>query len=527
MERSVVHSRIYWVLLALMVVAIPTSNFLMSLAQVLLMVHWISQGQWHNKLAKARRQPLLWAFVALFLVHVVWCLVSSNYNYAINDLRKKLPLLVVPLVVLTSDGITRKQMNALLAVYCSTMLFVSAYSLVNHLLHPELVYRSLFPYISHIRLALNACMVIFVLLYFIDGVRSHTSLSSNKRKIYITVLILLIGWYIGYLLLLQSYTGFIALMVALPVVLYCQIRRRGSAKYRAVFFAGLILVAIAAASVVGYYVHSYYSLKPLSAQPLAQHTANGNAYTHHQDGFVEYGNYINNYICHAELADQWSKVSNKPLEYITPNGYTIEPTLIRYLNSKGYTKDSVGISHLGPGDIAAIEQGRATIYEAGSNVVPQMIYRLLFEYENYRVYRSVKNFSMLQRFELWHNTCRIIKQHPLLGVGTGDVADEIHNNLVKNASELKDSNMRTHNQYLTLLLTFGILGTVVIVAFFAYAICKERLFGSLLFMAYFCIFMVSFISEDTLETAAGCLFCTFFFALFGVQKQANSTSLAV
>ena len=80
MERSVVHSRIYWVLLALMVVAIPTSNFLMSLAQVLLMVHWISQGQWHNKLAKARKQTLLWAFVALFLVHVVWCLVSSNYN---------------------------------------------------------------------------------------------------------------------------------------------------------------------------------------------------------------------------------------------------------------------------------------------------------------------------------------------------------------------------------------------------------------------------------------------------------------
>lgn len=523
MERLVVHSYIYLVLLALMVVAIPTSNFLMSMAQVLLMANWIAQGQWHNKLAKARRQPLLWAFVALFLVHVVWCLVSSNRDYAIDDLRKKLPLLVVPLVVLTSDGLSRKQMNALLAVYCGTMLFVSAYSLVNHLLHPDIDYRSLFPYISHIRLALNACMVIFVLLYFIDGIRSNTALSPNKRKIYIVILTALIGWLISYLLLIQSYTGFIALSVALPVVLFLQIKRRGRSRYRVVFFGGLMVVAIAVASVAGYYVHSYYSLKPLSTQPLSQHTANGNAYTHHQDGFVEYGNYVNNYICFGELADQWSKLSNKPLGYITPNGYAIEPTLIRYLNSKGYTKDSVGISHLSPGDIAAIERGSATVYEAGSNVALQMIYRLLFEYENYRVYRSVKDFSMLQRFELWHNTCQIIKRHPLLGVGTGDVADEIHNNLVKNASELKDSNMRTHNQYLTLLLTFGIVGTAIIIALFAYAIRKEKLFGSLLFVAYFCIFMVSFISEDTLETAAGCLFCTFFFALLGNQKQANST----
>ena len=78
MERLVVHSYIYLVLLALMVVAIPTSNFLMSMAQVLLMANWIAQGQWRHKLDKARRQPLLWVFVAFFLIHVVWCLVSST-----------------------------------------------------------------------------------------------------------------------------------------------------------------------------------------------------------------------------------------------------------------------------------------------------------------------------------------------------------------------------------------------------------------------------------------------------------------
>ena len=131
---------------------------------------------------------------------------------------------------------------------------------------------------------------------------------------------------------------------------------------------------------------------------------------------------------------------------------------------------------------------------------------------------------MLQRIELWKNACESISQNAWLGVGTGDVADEIRNNLIKNNSELKDSNMRTHNQYLTLLLTFGLVGTSIIILLFINAVRKEKLFDSLLFMAYFCVVMVSFISEDTLETAAGCLFFTLFFALFVTRKQTNSAT---
>lgn len=521
MNRLAVHSWIYFVLLALLVIAIPTSNFLMTMAQVLLMVNWIAEGQWNNKLRKARRQPLLWAFVAFFFIHILWCLMSSNWDYALDDLRKKLPLLIVPLVVLTSETISRRRIDVLLVIYCCTLLFVSAYSWVNHLINPDIPYRSLFPFISHIRLALNACMVIFILFYYIDKVRQKATLCGNRKRICIFILVLLIGWFVGYLLLLQSYTGFIVLFMALAVVLFFQLKRYNRL-YLTIYFGALVFVLIGLALIVGYYANTYRNLKPLSTLPLKETTASGNVYTHHQDGFVECGNYINNYICYSELDEGWSKISNKPLDYITPNGYPIEPTLIRYLNSKGLTKDSVGILQLEEKDITAIENGKATYYEAYGNVVEQMIYRLLFEYENYKVYGSVKNFSMLQRFELWGNAYEIILYNPWLGVGTGDVADEIRNNLLKNNSELKDSNMRTHNQYLTLLLTFGVVGTTIIIALFVNAIWKEKLFESLLFMAYFCIVMVSFISEDTLETAAGCLFCTFFFTLFVIRKQANS-----
>lgn len=524
MNRSAIHSWIYFGLLALLVIAMPTSNFLMSMAQVLLMVNWIAEGKWCVKLIKARRQPILWAFVAFFFIHLLWCLFSYNWDYALDDLRKKMPLLIVPLVVLTSDSLSRKRIDGLLVIYCCTLLFVSSYSWINHLINPDIAYRSLFPFISHIRLALNTCMVIFILLYYIDYVRTKATLCGNRKKICIFILVLFIGWFIGYLLLLQSYTGFIALFTALVVVMFFQLKRMADKLYLFIYFGGLVVVLIGLVLIIGYYANAYHKLKPLSTLPLKETTVNGNAYIHHQDGFVECGNYINNYICYNELDEEWRKISNKPLDYITPNGYPIEPTLIRYLNSKGLTKDSVGVKALTNYDVQAIEDGKATYYEAYGTIVEQMIYRMLFECENYKVYGGVKNFSMLQRIELWKNACEIISQNAWLGVGTGDVADEIRNNLIKNNSELKDSNMRTHNQYLTLLLTFGLVGTSIIILLFINAVRKEKLFDSLLFMAYFCVVMVSFISEDTLETAAGCLFFTLFFALFVTRKQTNSAT---
>lgn len=525
MSRTAIHSLIYFVLLAMMVIAIPTSNFLMSMAQVLLAVNWLIEGQWHKKISLAKRQPLLWAFVVLFVVHLVWCLMSTNMDYALDDIRKKLPLLAVPLVVLTSSPLPHKRLNILMLVYVATMLFVSAYSWVNHILNPDINYRSLFPFISHIRLALNACLVIFLLLCMGNKVLNSNMFSPLKQKIYLSVVIFLTGWFVAYLYLLQSYTGFIILLTTVAVVGFVYIKRHCVAGRLALYFVMMTAMVIAVVGMIAYYTNSYYKLKTLSTEPLKSHTINGNDYTHGIDGFVEHGNYLNNYICYTELEREWGHLSAKPLSYITPNGYSIKPTLIRYLNSKGLTKDSVGISQLTDYDVQAIEQGKATIYEADDKVLSQMMYRLLFEYENYRVYHRVKNSSLLQRFELWQNSCEIIARNSILGVGTGDVADEIRQNLKHNNSELKDTDMRTHSQYLTFILTFGLLGTMIIMFFFVYAIKKQNLMKSLLFVAYLCIVLISFVSEDTLETAAGCLFSTFFFCVFASQNEKNDSVL--
>ena len=75
-------------------------------------------------------------------------------------MQVKLPLLVVPLVVLTSQPLRGRLRHWVLWAYATTVLVVSIIGLVRLLTIPGLPYRDTVPYISHIRFALNCCMVV-------------------------------------------------------------------------------------------------------------------------------------------------------------------------------------------------------------------------------------------------------------------------------------------------------------------------------------------------------------------------------
>ena len=91
-------------------------------------------------------------------------------------------------------------------------------------------------------------------------------------------------------------------------------------------------------------------------------------------------------------------------------------------------------------------------------------------------------------------------------MGTGDVADQCRQQMEAAHSPLADSGMHTHNQYLNFLLAFGLVGFLLILLSFIRAIHVEHLCRCALFTALLCIVLISFISEDTLETLAGITF---------------------
>lgn len=513
MLRAVVHRRIYLVLLTLLGGCMVTTVGLSNVVWPLLFANWVFEGRWTEKWRMARESRLLQAFAVLFLMHVVGLLWTADLATGLDDIVDMLPLMAVPLVVLTTPAPEGNTRRFILDFYGGTVFVVTVIGFIRWLTIPDLPHREIITYIRHIRFSLNICLVIFLL--------AHQSFKTRNLKLK-ALHWLLILWFLFFLLLLQSYTAFAILAVASLVAILISLNSHNSPTRKKRSLSWLVVWCAAAGLVVLLLFlgcRSYYRLAPLATEPLRECTANGRPYEHRQDGFIENGNYVNNYLCRAELINEWPTRSTIPLDSLTPSGHPVEASLIRYLNALGLPKDSAGVAALTDEQVDEIARGIANpVYEHGSPL-RKMLHVTLFEYENYRCYHAVTGFTMLQRLELWRCTWRVIKKHPLLGTGTGDLHKALHDEFVATDSPMLHNELYPHNQYLTFTALFGFLGFAVIVFFFLRAWKKTILHSpfSILNLLYLLAILLSFLTENTLDSLPGILFCTWFLAFHRSQ----------
>ena len=501
MFPSQVHRNIYLVLLALLGGSMVTSVWLSNLVWILMGLNWLLEGRWREKWQMACESRLLQAYTVLYLLLLMGMLWTSNTNHGFSVLQVKMPLFFVPLVMLTTRPVTGRARRFILWFYATAVLVVSIIGTVRLLTIPDLPYRDAVPYISHIRFSLNCCMVIFLAC----SEMRHATIGLR------VMLALLTLWLLTFVVMMHSYTAISVLAVVSLAVLLLRHRRWQLLVLWFALVGGL-------AAIVGYEVKSYYTLCPLAREPLHPFTANGRPYDHARDGVIECGNYINNYVCREELHDEWQRRSTLPYNGLTESGYSVESTLIRYLNALSLTKDSVGVATLTAQQVHDVERGVANPVYESRNPLRKMVYVLLLEREFHLHYNAVWGFSMLQRFELWDAALQVVQRHPWVGVGTGDVDDELHNQLFQQHSHLAGTQKSTHNQYLSFLTAFGIIGAVVLVFFFLRAATRLRRQPTLL-LAWTFIILISCLTEDTLDTLAGILFSTWFLAHRNNQTQ--------
>ncbi|MBO7541717.1 MAG: hypothetical protein J6T33_08680, partial [Bacteroidales bacterium] len=76
--RKSVHQNIFYLLLGVLVCAMPTSKFLMSAMMIFLAANWLIEGRFREKWEIARGNKVLWAFVILYVVHLLWCWTPFN-----------------------------------------------------------------------------------------------------------------------------------------------------------------------------------------------------------------------------------------------------------------------------------------------------------------------------------------------------------------------------------------------------------------------------------------------------------------
>lgn len=474
-----------------------TSTWASNLVWVLLGANWVLEGRWREKWQMARESRLLQAFVVFYLLMLVGMLWTEHVGNGFAMLQVRLPLLVVPLVVLTSRPIVGRARRVVLALYAGTVLVVSAISLVRLYTIPDLPYRDAVPYISHIRFALNCCMVIYLLC-------GEATRQWSRRWPLALVCLLPTAYLLFFLLKIHSYTA-VAVLAAVSIAVLLVYYRRWP------LLAAWLLVAGTLTVLVVHEVKAYYRMVPQATEPLVAYTAGGRPYVHRQDGIVESGNYINNYVCPEELRAEWERRSAVPYDSVDADGWTVQPTLVRYLNALGLTKDSAGVASLTDEQVAEVVDGVANPVYAHGSLPKHMLYVLFFELENYRCYRAVTGFSMLQRLELWQAALHVVADHPWLGVGTGDLADAMEADFRRTSSPLQGSGLQPHSLFLALAAQFGLPLFVLLVLVWLRAVPRLRRQGSLI-AAWAVMVLVSCVTENTLGTLTGILFATWFMA---------------
>lgn len=143
-------------------------------------------------------------------------------------------------------------------------------------------------------------------------------------------------------------------------------------------------------------------------------------------------------------------------------------------------------------------------------------------YEHFKEGSGTRGNSIIQRFELWRASIEIIKKNPVIGVGTGDVPQAFKQQLMAMHSDLSHTSLRSHNQYLSITIAFGIIGLLWFLWILLYPLKINQLYKDWRYVAFLIIMAVSMINEDTIESQAGITYYVFFslfLYLLSIEKE--------
>ena len=518
--------------LILVVISLPTSRFVLSLSMVYLLVLWfllgldmrsISEmypekpfasrillriafsfkGIWHN--IKTRFSDFIHNKVAVvmasvYVMHLLGLIYTYDFPSAFHDLRIKLPLLIMPLVLSTMKPLDRKQFDTVLCFFIAAVFFVTVLGTVKFVRRDFVDVRELSPFINYIRLALCIVFSIFVLGYYLVK-RNHSLMIK-------TIMVFMIIWFLWQITVFESFTSVLVIAALCFVLVMYFIFRSTKTNVKICMVVAIVVVA----GVVIYFPYKvakdYMNPAKVDVTQLDTHTKLGNPYVFDTIAFgVEDARYVGLYLSKNEMLDAWNKRSVKKINSEWDDGYR---TLVRYLTSKDLRKDAEGVEHLTENDIRNIENGIANYNYIENPGFKTRIMKVMVAYNNYERNGDANGSSVFQRVEYIKASFEIIKDNPVFGVGTGIIkpfADYYENTNSKLRPEYR---LRSHNQYLAITVAFGVVGLLWFLFSMFYPLIADKGNRNYLYIVFLFIVMLSMFTDDTLETQVGATLFAFF-----------------
>lgn len=499
------HTFIHLLSICGIAIGLPLNKVVLSISLMLGLLNLLIEANFKSYCKNLKEHKTTWLISGLWLLHIVGLLWTSEFNFAFNDIRIKLPLIVIPLILTCKPILEKKAINVVFLSFFASLVFTSVYNYLSYTGvidgHQYNDIRGLSLFGSHIRYGILIAIGALISMYLL--------LTQQKMK---WLYLLLFAWFAYYTFYSQIISGALALGIGIIAYGLFYIYQH---KRRLFIISSLFMVMLPILSLV--LISQSEETKPskLDLTKLDQKTRNGNTYVHSTLGSQHpNGQYIFVNLCEVELREQWNKVSTYDYDGKDKKGQILRYTLMRYMTSMGLKKDAVDFQQLKKSDLLNIENGIADINDTKSGILARLN-GIRFQIQNNI---DPNGHSLLQRIEFWKTGWKIVKLNWALGVGTGDTQisfDKQYNR--DNSPLLKENRLRAHNTYLTVWITFGIIGIGLFLWMIGYYLKTSLQLNHPLGFAFMLIACSTFLIEDTLETQTGVTLFAFFYALLSVK----------
>ncbi len=503
----------FYASLILFMVALPFSEALISISGVLLLIAAVFHRKHRSKLLSLPQQKELLLFSSIYLVYLLGFFFTDDRKWALYDLQKNIPFLIIPLSFIIAKPLKNKQLINLLKIFVAAVSLSALITMLDFYLNDEtsVLQAQQFGFIHHIRFSMQlvfSLIILAVLLYL-----KRTQMNRWLKPVaYALMLFLLL-----FLLWHQSLTGLLSFLgttfIGILLLMY-QLKNRPAQNAA---FALLLLVVLLPAVYLYYAVNRYYDVDPVAYEDLDQTTRNGNPYQHDlDDQRLENGHYVGLYWSEQEMKAAWNARTDLKYDDRDQHGQQVKQTLARYLTSKNLRKDAEGVNRLTEADIDNIEAGISNYLLArkGLSLYPR-VYVSIWELDTYLKTGHANHKSLAQRIEYTKAALTIIREHFWLGVGTGNWKQAYHDAYQQNQSQMDPAQYAdAHNQYLNYMVKFGLVGLLWILFAIIYPVVITKSYRHPIFFLFLISLLLANFGDSNFETHVGSSFFALFYCLF-------------
>lgn len=459
--------------LALWAFMLPIWNVGMSVAMFFLLFVAVITSFQNKKfvLLPVLRNPIYLSLLVVWTLLAFGLFRGGENSLVLKEIKTLLPLILAPLFLQNLSPLTKNDEAIIWKVFFASVglsaLICVVYAVVKYPL-PEPRSASLF--ISHIRFSLMAVLALIAAWRIPNIVPAYV-------KIALTAIICSFFFFVGTL------TGW-GFLIVLIVLLFASKSKRNK----------FIVVG------------STLAITSVLLFLLSQFNESNNFQT-------ENGNRIFINIAPLELDSAWLARTNRPMLQKDARGQLVQTTLIRYLTSRGLTKDAYGVQQLSDNDISNILAGYTNCNEPNWNALEKRWHQIVFEYQTFQSGENPSGHSIFQRLEYYKAAKFIIQRNMLWGVGQGNVKFN-YNEAYKQTSPNLDEKVQhaVHNQFLSYWIAAGMTAIISFLLYF-YFMWKQGS-ESEIAVAFVILAFLSCLTEDTLTTQPGVAFFAFFSTFF-------------